>query len=552
MPTLVDANGLPIDSGRIRERQTARVAALRNQYLDGQLAGLTPARIQAALTQADNGDLFVQHRLFSDMEERDAHIKCEMGKRKNAPVCVDWNIEPPRGASATEKANAEWLEEILRDAADPIEDIIVALMDAVGHGFAPVELEWTYEGSYLLPKFHPVPQEWFQMDRDRARLTLRDNTLDGADLQPAGWIVHSGSKAKNGYLARGGIHRTLVWPFIYLAYAIGDYAELLETWGLPILIGKYPGGTPEPEQDALLRAIRSLGHDARAIMPADMMMEIVQSAGGGGVGRPAHLAMVDWAERSISKAILGQTMSAEAKSTGLGSANAELHAEVRDDILKSDARQLSATLTRDLLYPLLALNRGKIDGLARCPRFVIDTSEADDIASYADALPPLVDLGMRIPMEWAHEKLRIPQPKSKGDPVLSRRQGVSADPAADPGGGPPPSPTAGRTSPTPDEPGSAALAALQAKKEERQAAEQDALSQLADAMSDEWRPTVGVAVDPVLALAESAQSLDELRAGLPAIIQQMDVSALADLIARGLFAAHVAGRSVPDTGDRAA
>ncbi|WIK47284.1 DUF935 domain-containing protein [Pseudomonas aeruginosa] len=34
-----------------------------------------------------------------------------------------------------------------------------------------------------------------------------------------------------------------------------------------------------------------------------------------------------------------------------------MHNEVRHDLLASDARQLAATLSRDLLWPLLVLNR---------------------------------------------------------------------------------------------------------------------------------------------------------------------------------------------------
>jgi phage gp29-like protein len=84
----------------------------------------------------------------------------------------------------------------------------------------------------------------------------------------------------------------------------------------------------------------------------------------------------------------------------------------------SDSRQLGGTLTRDLVYPLLALNRGGIDGLARCPRFVLDDGEPDDMTAYADALPKLVAVGFQVPLTWAQEKLRIPQPQD-GEAVLT-------------------------------------------------------------------------------------------------------------------------------------
>lgn len=412
---LVDQWGRPFDSRELREPQTARVGALDNEFLTSNLDGLTPSRLAATLRAADAGDLTAQARLFADMEERDAHLSAELGKRKLALLGLDWTIVPPRNATAAERAHAEWLTEVLTDAVDPVEDLILALMDGVGHGFAMTELEWRQEAGEWLPSFHPRPQEWFQLGSGRRELRLRDMSVDGAPLTPFGWVAHTHGKAKTGYLGRMGLHRVLSWPFLYKAYAVSDFAEFLETFGLPFITGKYFKHADEAEKDSLFRAVTALGHDARAIMPADMEVEIHKITGGGDA---VHLSMVDWADRAQSKAILGQTMSAESKSSGLGSGNAQLHAEVRRDILVADARQIAGTLTRDLLYPLIALNRGGLDGLRRCPRWIFDTGEADDLALYAESLPKLVGIGMRIPVEWVHDKLRIPQPE-KGGAVLA-------------------------------------------------------------------------------------------------------------------------------------
>lgn len=557
MPKLVDQYGRPIDSGSLREPQTSRIATLQNEYLIRQLDGLTPAGVARRLKSADDGDLWAQHRLFSDMEERDAHLYAELGKRRRAPLCLDWTIEPPRKPSAAEKANAEWLTEVLTDAADPFEELLVALMDGIGHGFAPVELEWLANGRELLPAFHPRPQEWFRLDRTRRELRLRDASADGAPLQPFGWVLHTYGKAKTGYLGRMGLHRVLVWPFLYKAFAIGDFAEFLETFGLPMITGKYFSGATDDEKASLLRAVTALGHDARAIMPAEMELEI-QSVTASGATSP-HLAMVDWAERSQSKAILGQTMSAEAKSTGIGSGNADLHDDVRHDILKADARQIEGTITRDLLYPLLALNRGGIDSLARCPRLVFDTGEAEDLAAYADSLPKLVAVGMKkIPVAWVHEKLRIPE-AADGEETLGMAAAAGGGAGQTPGG-----PGQAQSAPAPD-PGKApgnpgkdpsadpaapaalsALAAIAANDAAaRAAAGRDALDELAARMGDEWQPTLDGLLTPIDRLANEAKTLQEFRDRLPEVIGQMDTAAVADLLARGMFSAYVAGRAVP-------
>jgi phage gp29-like protein len=211
---IVDQFGAPIERAVLTEPQTARVAAVTNQYLTPMLGGLTPARLARTLQEADIGNLVEQHRLFSDMEERDGHIRAEMDKRKNAVVGLHWNIVPPRGATPAEKAAADWVKEVLQDAVDPLEDMLLALMDGIGHGFAPVELEWRKQGGELLPAFHPRPQEWFRLDETRTAIHLNDSTIGGMPLNPFGWVMHSHGKAKSGYMGRLGLYRTLVWPVL--------------------------------------------------------------------------------------------------------------------------------------------------------------------------------------------------------------------------------------------------------------------------------------------------------------------------------------------------
>lgn len=415
MATILDQSGKPIDRKVLTEPQTARVQLLDRKFLRPMLGGLSPASVASILRQADNGDLTAQHRLFADMEDSDAHLMCEVNKRKLALLTLDWDIVPPRNASTQEKKAADWLKEVLTDAVDPIEDLILALMDGPGHGFAAAELGWRREGGEWLPSFHPRPQEWFCLEPEqRGSLNLRDGTLAGVPLAPFGWVMHTHGKAKTGYLGRLGLYRPAVWPFLYKHYSVADLAEFLECYGLPIIVGKYFSAASEAEKATLLQAVVDLGHDARAIMPQEMALEIEKVTGSGDA--TPHMAMIDWAERAQSKLILGQVLSAEAKATGLGAGTAQVHNEVRHDILCADARQIGGTLTRDLCYPLIALNRGGAS-LDRCPRFVFDTGEPEDLKLFAEALPKLSAQNMRIPVSWAHEKLKIPMAEA-GEEVL--------------------------------------------------------------------------------------------------------------------------------------
>lgn len=519
MSKIVDQWGKPIQLNTLGDPQTSLITALENKYLTPMLSGLTPARLARTLQEADQGSLIDQHRLFADMEERDGHIQAEMAKRKNAVASLPWSIVPPNNATAAEKADAEWVREVLTDAVDPLEDAILAMMDGVGHGFAPIELEWRKEDGELLPAFHPRPQEWFQLNTKRTDLRLQDGTVDGAALNPFGWIMHTHGKAKTGYQSRMGLYRTLVWPFIYKAYAIGDFAEFLETYGLPIIVGKYMAGATDEEKRSLMRAVTALGHDARAIMPEGMALEVQKVTGG--AGEAAHLDMIAWADKSESKSILGQTLSADSGGKGQGGSFAlgKVHNEVRHDIRNGDARQVAGTLTRDLIYPLLALNRPGIQGLKRCPRLVFDVSEQEDLAAYADALPKLVGVGFKIPLDWAQEKLNIPVAKD-GDAVLE----------VDATGKPSTTTTANPTA-------KAAKAALSAQ------INSESKDQDADALGVSAAPAIGNMIDQLKALVDAAPSMAALQANLVNAYGGEPVEALTKIMAAAFALAELKGIS---------
>lgn len=509
MVRIVDVNGNPIDTGKIKERQSATVGQLNQTFAGHPSRGLTPAKLARILESAEQGDIRSQHELFMDMEEKDGHIYAEMSKRKRALLLGNWDIVPPRNPSAKEKKSAAYIKELLLDVPN-FEDVILDCLDAIGHGFACLEIEWQMLGNEWLPKaINHRPQSWFQTDRaTRTQIRLRNNSQDGAELQPFGWITHI-HKAKSGYLARSGLHRVLAWPFLFKNYSVRDLAEFLEIYGLPLRLGTYPQGSSDDEKATLMQAVMAIGHDAAGIVPEGMLIDFKEAAKG---ASDPYAFQIDWCERTESKCILGGTLTSQADGKTSTNALGNVHNEVRHDLMVSDGLQLAGTLTRDLVYPLYALNVGGIDDMRRCPKFVFDLREPEDMALYADALPKLVDVGFSIPVSWARDKLNIPEPQDD-EPVLMRSQPAT----------PEPTPTT-------------RLAAATATQD------QDEFDIFADELSGDWERMTDPMVAPILELAANSSSYEEFQAGLPGLIQSMDVDALAETLAQAQFAANVYGR----------
>lgn len=401
----------------LQEQQTeseARVGYIKRELAEHPSRGLTPARLHAILEAAEQGDLRAQHELFLDMEEKDAQISSDLGKRRQAAAELEWQIVPPDNASAQEKAATEFCIEVF--SALEVEDLIIDLGTAIGHGWINLELNWVQrDGKWHITQPQARPHSWFQLHpEDQDKLTLRDSSPAGADLWALGWVQHR-HRAKAGYVSRSGLHRILAWPYLFQNYAIGDLAELLEIYGIPARLGKYPRNASPKEKSTLLQAVTSLGHSAAGIIPEGMSIDFLQAADG---KSDMFQAMISWCERAKAKAILGGTLTS---GTGEGTntnALGRVHERGLDSLIRSDARQYAGTIRRDILLPLAMLNFG-IDDIQRAPRFYLDVTETEDLKTMSEALPNLVDMGLQIPMWWAHEKTGIPKPQDN-EPVLQR------------------------------------------------------------------------------------------------------------------------------------
>jgi phage gp29-like protein len=532
MPTILDQHGNPIDLGTLREPQTAHVAHLAREFEQHPSRGLTPARLDAILRQTETGDLLRLLDLADDMEERDAHLYAELHKRKGAITVLEWDLQEPDGASRAERKLTAQLGEWLHALPD-FEDLLLGLMDGVLKGFAMHEMVWQLDGGVLLPQVTFRPQRWFTLDEaTRNVLMLRSATARGEPLQPFSWITHQ-HRSRNGYMARQSLARVLAWPYLFKNYSVRDLAEFLEIYGLPLRVGKYPSGAGDAEKRALLRAVTEIGHNAAGIIPQGMAVEFQAAAAGNEV---PFMAMVSMMEASESKAILGQTLTASEGQHGT-QALGKVHDGVRMDIRNADARQVESTLNRQLLYPVAVLNIPGVDP-RRLPKFVFDTGEAEDMAAYADSLPKLAAAGLRIPVKWAQDKLRIPEP-AEGEAVLA----APPPPALPPGGDPAPQ----------DKPPKPGKAPLKGASQDGSTAPRDALDDVLDEAIAEWRPMLAPLVEPLLAELDQAvaagESLADFAARLPELIQSMDGRPLAERLARAAFVARLAGEADLDLED---
>jgi phage gp29-like protein len=510
---LYDQFNRPIRAEKAPSRRTIAAAPLTDAWREYVAAGLTPERLASIFREADAGDVARQAQLFEQMEEKDGHILGERGKRVNVILDVAFTVKPA-SEDARDVKVAEFVTDYIGNCTD-YPDVLTSLQDAVGKGYSGLEINWDVSAGQALPDaFEFVEQKRF-LFTDAAgvlcktpRLITDEHTM-GEEI-PAWKMLFHRYGGKSGHPARSGIYRVCAWMFLFKNYSLKDWVIFCEVYGMPLRLGKYDSGASGDDKDALIAAISSLGSDAAGIISKSTEIEFVENAKGKATG-DLYQALADFANKENSKAILGQTLSAEVGDKGSYAA-AKTHNEVRLDLVKADSRALAATIRHQLIRPIVGFNFGWDTPV---PKYEAPWEEAEDLVKKSTWVCELLDRHVEMPLSWLRTEFAIPEP-DKDETVVGRAIEAPAVPTTA-------KVTAKATATQPDSGDDPA--AIYARRLDAEAA-----------------PAINGLIDPVRQLVAAAGSLEEIRDGLIGLYPEMDPEAFGTLMQRAMAAAELAGR----------
>lgn len=520
---LLDQYGRPIDKRVLRREVAAPEMAGVRQIVGGHPAvGLTPQRLAGLLRDAEESNAVAYLELAEQMEEKDLHYLAVLSTRKRAVAQLEVTVEAASDDQA-DVAAADLVRGWL--AREELEDELFDILDSIGKGYSVTEIVWELSEKQWWPqRLEWRDPRWFEFDRVDGKTLLLRQTGPSEPLAPFKFVIHT-HKAKSGLAIRGGLARPVAWAWMFKNFDVKDWVAFAERFGMPMRIGKYGPGATEADKETLLRAVADLGTDAAAIIPNSMMVEFV-TAKEGGTGTAIFKELADWLDQQVSKGVLGQTTTTDAISGG--HAVSEEHNKVRTDILRSDAKQLGGTLTRDLARPLVDLNLGPRQAY---PRIVVALRESEDLTALVGNVEKIVGMGARVEASWIRDKLGVPDPPDGAEVELLGRP----EPAAPPGffrsahaqRGPEPVEETQRKPPR----------------------ERDSIDDLVAAELAEWEPVMEPLLGGLRELVGEAGSLAEIRERLAEALAGMDDTAVAELLARAGFAARLAGELGADVGE---
>lgn len=519
MVTLYDQFNRPIQRAEKKpDRRPLASAPLTDAFRDYVADGMTPARLASILKEADTGDLRRQAELFEQLEERDAHIIGEISKRRNVILEAEFEVTPA-SEDAKDVQIAEDVENQLQDITDWA-DVLVSLQDAVGKGFSAFELDWdASEGQARVENFKFLEQKRFMfIDRTGIlstipRLVTDDEAL-GMEI-PAWKVMMHRYGGKSGHVVRSGLFRICAWWYLFKNYSIKDWVIFCEVYGMPLRLGRYDQGASKGDIDALEIAVRTLGSDAAGVISKATEIEFI-TGNNGSVSSDLYENLARFANKEMSKAILGSTLTAD--SDGQGSyALGTVHNDVRIDLINADCRAIATTVRTQLIRPWVGFNYGWD---VPVPKYTGRFKKAD-LKEDAEILDKFADR-MDIPVSHIRKKYSIPEPQ-KDEEVLRSKSGPVAA-------------TLGNVSHY-----------IAGTPNNARKANLDILDMVSGRLGSEADSHVHEMLKAVKKIMAKSTSLEALKSNLAAAYSDMDSDELGELIARAMAAADLVGRYEVDT-----
>ncbi len=419
---ILDAYGRPVDTTSITKEQagpshTDQRSPTRTSVADA----ITPKRLGSILRMTDQGDVEAYLTLADEMEERDGHYFSVLGTRRQGVAGLPMKVESASDAPS-DIAIADEVRALVK--RPEFAGLVFDLTDALGKGFSVCEIGWQMRGRKKVPTSYTFrPQRWFQFDlASLSQIRLRSaGSQDGIELTPMRFAIHV-PRLRSGTPIRMGLARVACLSYVMKRFTLADWMTFLEVFGMPLRIGKYDTSATPENRRKLLAAVRALGPEAAAILPKEMDVQIISSAAASG-GDKVFLAMAEYLDKQVSKAVLGQTMTVE---DGSSLAQAKVHDDVRIDLKESDSQQLAATLQRDVIDAYVALNFGPN---VQPPQLVFHVAREEDQEKKARTYKVLADMGVPMEVSFLRDQFGVPEPADGAAVVGAARSGNPAPPA---------------------------------------------------------------------------------------------------------------------------
>ena len=344
-----------------RELMRKVLRRIKRWMMRDQAPALTRAAADALRYPGASAAAFGQGLGLATYEEMlcDPLVRSAITVKKLGALAVPWRIEP----------ESDERSRFIRFALDELQGspntILFDALDAIAKGFAVLEkvfravMTGEYRGKVILGAVKPKDPALFGFDTDEF-LNLRGLYLhvpgrSEVRLPREKFIVYAYNRRYQQPMGESDL-RSAYSHWKVKRELIRQWSAHLEKYASPTVLGRFRRGLPEDAQTALLDALERLQRQAAVVHPDDVEISLLDA---GREARSSYLEAIDYHNREIARAILGETLTTD-DSRKVGSlALGKVHLQVLIMQLAGLRRDLQeAVMNEQVIRPLIDLNFG--------------------------------------------------------------------------------------------------------------------------------------------------------------------------------------------------
>jgi len=322
----------------------------------------------------NNYDYTVYRDLFTD-----PHLMATIQQRKMQVMQMDYQIDYNENNMIKNDVES-FFKKLL------VSEIIGDIMDAIFFGFMVQEIEWEKDGKKLFPKkLIGKPQEWFIFDkRNELRMRKYKNGYyfyeEGEKLPPYKFVLTQHKPTFTNPYGEKILSRCY-WPVQLKKGGIEFWQLMMERYGMPYLVGKYPNTFTELQKKEFLEQLEDMVKDNITIFEETLGVEIKDSPKYE-IGQ-LYENLVKFHNKEISKAVLTVTLTTEVEGVGSYKAS-EIHKDMLGYLGVSDKKLVESSLNK-LIDFFCELNYGNVERprikLIKKEAIVEESAERDRLLS---------------------------------------------------------------------------------------------------------------------------------------------------------------------------
>ncbi len=288
--------------------------------------------------------------------------------KKYGALAVPWEILPAKsgdGATPREaKERAEFIEEALENIRGGVFSVLYSALDALAMGYSVMEIIFderneNSEKRITIQELKPKDPALFGFEVDEflnlTGLRLHIPGEPPKDLPIEKFIVFTHNQKYNRPTGESDLN-SAYRHWAIKKQMIAQWTSHLEKFASPTVVGKFKRGLPEMNQLQLLDALEKISRQSAVIHPDDVEVALLDARK---EAQSGYAEAIDYHNREIARAILGQTLTTE-DSRRIGSlALGKVHLQVLIMQLAGLRRNLAdKVMNEGIIRRLIDLNFG--------------------------------------------------------------------------------------------------------------------------------------------------------------------------------------------------